>query len=97
MSANVPMISPNPVTNWYHLHSPLGRGYGAYSSGQLIQVDFLKTKLGGNFDYTQCIDSNKFLDPQKMTAYAEKNWINFNEISLNHNHYWGLKNQNNIF
>lgn len=91
MSSNVPMISPNPITNYYHLWSPLGRGYGAYSSGQLLQVDFMKTKLGGNFDYTQCLDSNKFLDPQKIAVYAEKNGINLNKISLDHNHYWWNK------
>ena len=88
MSCNVPMISPNPITNSYHLHSPLGRGYGAHSSGQLIQVDFLKTKLGSSFDYTQCIDSHKFLDPQKIENYAEKNGVSLNKISLDHNHYW---------
>ena len=71
-SNNVPMISPNPVTNYYHLWSPLGRGYGAYSSGQLIQVDYMKTKLRGDFDYTQCLDSNKFLDQKKIAIYAEK-------------------------
>ena len=59
-SNNVPMISPNPVTNYYHLWSPLSRGYI-----ELIQVDYMKTKLGGNFDYTQCLDSNKFLDKKK--------------------------------
>lgn len=91
MSSNVPMISPNPITNYYHLWSPLGRGYGAYSSGQLLQVDFMKTKLGGNFDYTQCLDSNKFLDPQKIAVYAEKNDLNLNKISLDHNHYWWNK------
>ena len=88
MSSNVPMISPNPVSNYYHLWSPLGRGYGAYSSGQLFQVDFLKTKLGSNFDYTQCVDQNKFLDPQKVATYAEKSGVNLNKVSLDHNHYW---------
>jgi len=91
MSSNVPMISPNPVTNYYHLYSPLGKGYGAYSSGQLIQVDFLKTQLGGKFDYTECLDSNRFLDPKKIQIYAQKNNININNISLDHNFYWWSK------
>jgi hypothetical protein len=29
ISSNVPFISPNLVSNWYHQNSPLGRGYGA--------------------------------------------------------------------
>ena len=74
MSSNIPMVSPNPITNYYHLWSPVGRGFGAYSSGQLLQVDFMKTKLGGNFDYTQCLDSHKFLDPEKIAIYSEKKW-----------------------
>ena len=91
VSSNVPMISPNALSNSYHLWSPLGRGYGAYSSGQLLQVDFLKTKLGSNFDYTQCLDQNKFLDPQKVATYAEKSGVNLNRVSLDHNHYWWTK------
>lgn len=91
MSSNVPMISPNPVTNFYHLWSPLGRGYGAYSSGQLLQIDFIKTKLGSNFDHTQCLDKHAFIDPQKLAIYAEKNGVNLNKVSLDHNHYWWSK------
>jgi hypothetical protein len=87
MSSNIPMISPNPVTNYYHLWSPLGRGYAAYSSSQLLQVDIIKTNLGDKFDYTQCIDSNKFLDPQKIATYAKKHKINI-KFLIEHNHYW---------
>jgi len=88
MSSNVPMVSPNPITNQYHLSSPVGRGYGAHSSMQLLQVDLLKTELGGNFDYHQCIDDKKFLHPQKMQAYSQKCGINLKQVTLNHNHYW---------
>ena len=88
MSANVPMISPNPITNYYHLWSPLGRGYGVYSSGQLLQIDYLKTKLGSNFDYTQCLDKHKFVDPQKLTTYAGRNNINLNKTTIDHTLYW---------
>lgn len=88
MASNIPLISPNPVTNGYHLWSPASRGYGAHSSAQLIQVDLLKTKLGNNFDYTQCIDSDRFLDPQKLDAYAKKNGLDFNKPNnLNLEHY----------
>jgi len=64
---------------------------GAYSSGQLLQVDFLKTKLGGNFDYNQCLDDNKYLDPQKLVAYAAKYDIDLNKISVDHNYNWLTK------
>jgi hypothetical protein len=82
MSANVPIISPNSVTNTYHLWSPLGRGYGAHSTGQLIQVDSMKTKLGSQFDYNQCVDKTNYLDQSKIDAYAKQNNINLNRIQI---------------
>ena len=48
----------------------------------------MKTKLGNNFDYSQCIDESKFLDPQKIAIYAEKNGVN---VTLDHSHYWWSK------
>ena len=88
MSSNVPMISPNPVSNFYHLYSPAGRGYGAYSSVQLLQVDLMKTELCGEFDYTKCVDSNNFLDSKKMSAYAKEEGIDLKTLAVNHNVYW---------
>ena len=85
VSSNVPVISPNPVSNTYHLHSPFGRGYGAYSSMNLVQVDILKGHLGSNFDYSQCVDGKSFLDPNKLQAYAKKNNISL-ELQLQHTH-----------
>jgi hypothetical protein len=36
VSSNIPSITPNSVSNWYHKHTFLGRGFGACSSGQLL-------------------------------------------------------------
>ena len=70
--------------NTLNIWSPLGDGYGAYSQIQLIQVDVMKCKLGSKFDYNQCIDSNKFLDPEKLDIYAKKNGMNIQKITTNH-------------
>jgi hypothetical protein len=53
VSSNIPSITPNSVSNWYHKHTFLGRGFGARSSGQLLQVDSIKTHLGSEFKYTE--------------------------------------------
>jgi hypothetical protein len=67
MSANVPFIAPNSVTNTYHLVSLLG-GYGVWSTGQLLQVDMIKTQIGGKFNYREVIDK----DPDAMTQKTGK-------------------------
>ena len=81
VSSNVPFISPNPLSNEYHKWSPIGRGYGVWSSGQLLQIDYLKTHLGKNFNYHEIIDADKMVDPTKLKMYAQKktleNDINF--------------------
>ena len=76
VSSNVPFISPNPVSNGYHKFSPLGRGYGVWSTGQLLQIDYLKTNLGKNFNYHEIIDTDKMVDPTKLKTYAQKNGVN---------------------
>ena len=76
VSSYVPFISPNPVSNGYHKFSPLGRGYGAYSTEQLLQIDHLKTNLGKNFNYHEIIDTDKMVDPTKLKTYAQKNGVN---------------------
>jgi hypothetical protein len=85
ISSNVPLISPNPVSNTYHLYSPLGRGYGSHSSMNLFQADVLKGNLGSNFDSSQCVDETRYLEPNKIQAYAKKNNINL-EPKLQHQH-----------
>lgn len=75
VSSNVPFISPNPVSNGYHKYSPLGRGYGVWSTGQLLQIDYLKTNLGKNFNYTEIINTDKMVDPTKLKNYAKNNGI----------------------
>jgi len=75
MSCNVPFIAPNKVSNFYHMYSPIGRGYGVWSSGQLLQIDHMKTHLGGEFDYTKVIDSNNMVNPSKLKQYASNNNI----------------------
>lgn len=70
VSSNVPFIAPNKVSNLYHMYSPVGRGYGVWSSGQLLQIDYLKTQLGGEFDYKKVIDSNYMVNPSKLKQYA---------------------------
>lgn len=75
ISSNVPFISPNPVSNGYHKYSPLGRGYGAWSSINLVEIDYLKSHLGKKFDYTEVIDTNRMVDPTKLKDYAKNNSI----------------------
>jgi len=75
MSCNVPFIAPNKVSNFYQMYSPIGRGYGVWSSGQLLQIDYMKTQLGGEFDYTKVIDSNNMVNPSKLRQYANDNSI----------------------
>lgn len=70
LSCNVPFIAPNKLSNVYHVYSPMGRGYGVWSSGQLLQIDYLKTQLGGQFDYTKVIDSKNMVSPAKLRQYA---------------------------
>ena len=77
VSSNIPFIAPNPVSNFYHMHTYFGRGYGAWSTGQLLQVDYMKTRLGGNFEYREIVDANRMLDPVKMQKYAQENNITF--------------------
>ena len=79
VSSNVPIISPNPVSNFYHKYTFFGRGYGAWSSGQLIQIDYLKTHLGSKFNYKEIIDDDYMIDPQKLKNYFEKNNLNFTQ------------------
>jgi uncharacterized membrane protein len=80
VSSNVPFIAPNPVSNWYHKHTYLGRGYGAWSSGPLLQVDYIKTQLGGEFDYQKVIDQHKMLDPKKIKEYSEQHNISYKNL-----------------
>lgn len=78
VSSNVMLISPNIVSNSYHKYSPLGRGYSAWGAGQLYQVDWLASNLGEKFDYKQVIDSNKMLNPQKLTQYSKHHNLDMN-------------------
>lgn len=72
LACNVPSIAPNPITNWYHIHTPLGRGYGAHSTVQLRQIDYLKSHLGSKFNYREVVDGGSMLDPEKIAKYAGK-------------------------
>lgn len=59
--SHVPFIEPNILSNTYHRVSPIGRGYGAHSTRQLLQIDCIKTKLGSNFDYRDIIDTKSMV------------------------------------
>ena len=78
---NVPFITPNPVSNSYHIYTPLGRGYGAWSSGQLLQIDYIKTNLGSEFNYKEVVDSNNMLHPNKILSYAEKHNLKLGKLN----------------
>nr|UXN44307.1 hypothetical protein [Haslea karadagensis] len=71
ISSNVPFIAPNAVSNEYHKYSPIGRGYGAWSTGQLFQVDYIKTHLGGEFNYKDIVDQNNMIEPTKLKSYVK--------------------------
>jgi hypothetical protein len=72
VTSNTPFISPNPVSNWYHKHTFLGRGFGAWSSGHLLQVDSIKSHLGSEFKCTEVVDANQMLDSRKIKCYEER-------------------------
>jgi hypothetical protein len=82
-SSNALVFEPNPVSNCYQKYSPVGRGYGAWSSGQLIQIDMLKTQLGGEFNYRQVVDHNNMLDPKRIKAYCEQHNISYKNLLAN--------------
>ena len=80
ISSNVLIIPPNSVSNAYHLYTPLGRGYGAWSSEQLLHIDYLKTRMGGSFDYKEIVDDNKMIDPTKLENYTKKHGFNIESV-----------------
>lgn len=59
-------IPPNAVSNAYHIYSPTGRGYGAYSCSQLIAVDALKGAQGPRFDPSTIVNDQNMLDNAKI-------------------------------
>lgn len=59
-------IPPNSISNTYHIYSPTGRGYGAYSCSQLLAVDALKGAQGPRFEVSKVVDSNNMLDNKKI-------------------------------
>ena len=59
-------IPPNTISNAYHIYSPTGRGYGAYSCSQLIAVDALKGAQGPRFDPSTIINKDNMLDNTKI-------------------------------
>jgi hypothetical protein len=71
VSSNILSITPNSVSNWYHKHIFLGRGFGACSSGQLLQVDSIQTHLRSEFKYTEIVDANQMLGSKKIKCYAK--------------------------
>jgi hypothetical protein len=73
VSSNVFFIASNPVSNLYHKYTFLGKSYSAWSSGQLLQIDYIKTHLRAKFDSTKIIDQNKRVDPIKFKNYAKNN------------------------
>ena len=73
-------IPPNSVSNAYHMYSPTGRGYGAYSCSQLLAVDALKGTQGPRFKVSDVVDSNNMLDNNKI-AKAFKNEQNLPKLS----------------
>ena len=72
LSSNTPMILPNPVSNMYHMYSPVGRGYGIHSIQTLAELEHVKGNLGGRFNYKAVIDDKGFIDSKKLKAYMEK-------------------------
>ena len=65
-------IPPNSISNAYHIYSPTGRGYGAYSCSQLLAVDALKGAQGPNFDPNSIVDVNQMLDNKLIAKQFER-------------------------
>ncbi len=82
-SSHVPFFEPNPVSVGYHKYSPLGRGYGTWSTNQLLQIDFLKTKLGSDFNFKEIIDDNKMVNPTKLENYFKKHNLDWESFAKN--------------
>jgi len=82
-SSHVPFFEPNPLSVGYHQYSPLGRGYGTWSTNQLLQIDLLKTKLGSDFNYQEIIDENKMVNPTKLENYFKKHNLDWESFAKN--------------
>jgi hypothetical protein len=68
------IIDPNPITNVYHLYSPLGKGYSFVSKDQRNMVNWLLSELGPNFNYKMITDKSGLVNTPLLKAYAaEKN------------------------
>lgn len=78
VSSHVPFIDPNIVSNTYNIYSPIGRGYGVWSTAQLLHIDYLKTHLGREFNYHEIIDQdNSMVSPIKLKEYTIEKGIDF--------------------
>lgn len=77
---SVYFLPPNAVSNAYHIYSPTGRGYGAYSFSQLLAVDTLKGAQGSRFKISDIVDSDKMLDNNRI-AKVFKNEQNLPKLS----------------
>lgn len=75
LSSNILFIDPSFIANLYHKYSFLGRGFGATSSSQLIQIDLIQAYLGEKFDYREIVDQNLMVDQSKLEVYAKVNSI----------------------
>jgi len=69
---SVYFLPPNLVSNTYHIYSPTGRGYGAYSCSQLIAVDALKGAQGEDFEVASIVNKHKMLDNSLIAKQFEK-------------------------
>jgi hypothetical protein len=68
------------MSNTYHRYRPIGQGYEIWSSGQLLQIDYLKTNMGAKFDYHEIIDNHYKVDPAKLKVYSKRNGLNLLSI-----------------
>lgn len=69
---SVYFIPPNSISNTYHMYSPTGRGYGAYSCSQLMAVDALKGAQGPDFDPKTIVNKHNMLDNGLISKQFEK-------------------------
>jgi hypothetical protein len=90
IASHTPAVGPNPVVNFYQMHSPTGRGYVYESSSQMIHHDVLKAT--SVYDQSLLIDTstNKYSSTQERTFITKNQVILAKELSTFECHAVGL-------
>ena len=78
-------VGPNFITNFYHIHSPFGKGYGVRTMPQVLQVTYIENTLLSYdmvLDYSWILDNDGYVDSRKLLDFVES----VDELDLDHFH-----------